>query len=61
MVDDVNKGGRPREEYPKDKILTVRLSGGDVILLKVLSEMTGKSKGELLRDGLKSLYRELND
>ena len=56
-----NRGGRPKQEYPKDKILTVRLSDGDDILLNVLAETTGKSKGEVLRDGLKSLYRELND
>lgn len=55
-----NRGGRPKQEYPKDKICTLRLSSGDDMLLKILVETTGKSKGEVIRDGLKSLYRELN-
>ena len=46
MNDAENRGGRPKQEYPKDKICTVRLSSGDDMLLKILVETTGKVKGK---------------
>lgn len=59
MNDAENRGGRPRKQFRKTERYTLRLSGGDIALLDFLSAETGKSKAEVLRDGLNSLYREI--
>lgn len=59
MNNTENKGGRPKKQFAKTARYTLRLSGGDIALLDFLSAETGKSKAEVLREGLNSLYREV--
>ncbi len=47
--------GRPTDD-PKTLNTRVRLSQEDVERLNYCSEMTGKTKSEIIREGIKVLY-----
>ena len=52
------KKGRPKKEMPKEFGYYLRLSVGDVYTLNYISEITGKSKAQILRDGIKDQYKK---
>lgn len=56
MKNKENKGGRPKQEYTRESRFELRLGNGDIMLLDILVEKTGKSKAEILRDGLQLAY-----
>lgn len=50
--------GRPTDD-PKTLNTRVRLSQEDVDRLNYCSEVTGKTKAEIIRDGIKAIYNGL--
>lgn len=52
------KKGRPKKELAKEFGYYLRLSIGDVYTLDYIQEITGKSKAQILRDGIKDQYRK---
>ena len=51
--------GRPRKEVTKDTIVRVRLTEEEAKELEYMSSKTGRSKSDILRDGLK--YAHFNE
>lgn len=51
------KRGRPKKEFGKEYCMTVRLSFGDVHTLDYISEVTRKSRSEIIREGIKEMYK----
>ncbi|WP_181965842.1 hypothetical protein [Anaerofustis stercorihominis] len=54
----VSKRGRPTDD-PKTLNTRIRLSENDVSRLKYCSDITGKTKSEIIRMGIKKVYEEL--
>ncbi|EDS73296.1 hypothetical protein NE604_02890 [Anaerofustis stercorihominis] len=54
----VSKRGRPTDD-PKTLNTRIRLSENDVSMLKYCSDITGKTKSEIIRMGIKKVYEEL--
>ena len=52
--------GRPTNN-PKEKVLPVRLSKEDLEMLDYCIEKTGKSKAEIIRNGIKEVYAKLKE
>ena len=52
------KRGRPSRENTKRFNYRLRISEGDVYNLNFIQEVTGKTKADILRDGLKSEYEK---
>ena len=48
------KRGRPKKDFPREYQYRVRLSLGDIYTLEYIQEVTGKTKAEIFRDGLKA-------
>ncbi|MCR2033759.1 hypothetical protein [Anaerofustis stercorihominis] len=54
----VSKRGRPTDD-PKTLNTRIRLSENDVSMLKYCNDITGKTKSEIIRMGIKKVYEEL--
>ena len=54
----VSKRGRPTDD-PKTFNTRIRLSENDVSMLKYCNDITGKTKSEIIRMGIKKVYEEL--
>jgi predicted DNA-binding protein len=52
--------GRPTDD-PKKNRMEVRLSEAEVERLEYCSRMTGKSKGEIIRIGIDTIYNQLKE
>lgn len=52
----MDKRGRPAKEDGKTKTLKVRLTDSEEEKLLYLSMETGRTKSEIIRDGLKMVY-----
>lgn len=52
----VAKKGRPASENPKDFLLRVRLDKETLTQLDKCCDVTGKSRSEVVRDGIKEQY-----
>ncbi|HGK5813427.1 TPA: hypothetical protein ACJ3C3_000128 [Streptococcus agalactiae] len=52
------KMGRPTSN-PRDKYIGVRASKNEVEMLDFCTEKTGKSKTDILMEGLEKVYNEL--
>lgn len=52
--------GRPKEYNGKHYIYTIRLSAEEVKMLEEISEETGETKAEIIRDAIKN-RRDLLD
>ncbi|HEM9254182.1 TPA: hypothetical protein ACJSEZ_000949 [Streptococcus agalactiae] len=55
---DLAKMGRPTSN-PRDKYIGVRASKNEVEMLDFCTEKTGKSKTDILMEGLEKVYNEL--
>lgn len=53
-----NKGGRPKAEDPKNKIVTLRLTGEQFAQLEEYSEEKSLTKTQVILEGLEKLYSE---
>ncbi len=51
--------GRPTDD-PKILNTRVRLSEDDIAMLEYCCEKTGKKKSEIIREGIRKVYEELN-
>lgn len=51
------KRGRPSDN-PKNRTYMMRLSAGDINNLIFIQNITGKSKADIFRDGLKNEYEK---
>ena len=52
------KMGRPTSN-PRDKYVGIRVSANEIEMLDFCTENTGKSKTDILVEGLKKVYKEL--
>lgn len=52
------KKGRPKKDFAREYQYRVRLSLGDIYTLEYIQEVTGKTKAEIFRDGLKAEYEK---
>lgn len=50
--------GRPTDN-PKKNRLELRLSDEDMLMLEKCSELTGKSKAEIIRQGIREVYEKI--
>lgn len=50
--------GRPTDN-PKDKMLPVRLSKEDIEMLQYCVDLTGKTKAEIIREGIREVYAKI--
>ena len=48
--------GRPKKEEARKSTFLVRLSDEDMKMLEYASEKTGKTKAEIVRDGIRAKY-----
>lgn len=55
----VAKKGRPVSENPKDYMFRVRLDQETLTQLDKCSEVSGKSRSEIVRDGIKEQYDKI--
>lgn len=53
-----SRTGRPTDS-PKDKMLPVRLSKEDSEILDYCVKITGKSKAEVIREGIREVYAKI--
>lgn len=53
-----NKGGRPKAEDPKNRIVTLRLTGEQFARLEEYSEKKSLTKTQVILGGLEKLYSE---
>lgn len=54
----MGKKGRPTVENAKNKRVNIRLSDGDIYSLKFIQDITGKTKADIFRDGLRNEYEK---
>ena len=52
--------GRPTDE-PKILNTRIRLSKDDVSMLEYCAQITGKTKSEIIRQGIKEVYHNLKE
>lgn len=55
----VSKMGRPLSSNPKSNQYRIRMTNDEVEMLEFCCEKTGKSKADIIRDGIKKVYQEL--
>ena len=48
--------GRPKKEETKKELLIVRIDDDEKDMIEYLSEMSGMSKSEIVRKGMRMLY-----
>lgn len=51
--------GRPKVENPKTFSTRIRLSEDDVKILKFCQEKTGKTKSDIIREGIRKVYESI--
>lgn len=50
--------GRPTDD-PKDLSTRIRMSANDIEMLEYCCKATGKSKAEIIREGIREVYQKL--
>lgn len=55
----VNKMGRPPSKNPKKNDTRIRLSDEELEMLNKCSEITGMTKADVIRTGIKKVYEGL--
>lgn len=58
MIDDEKRRGRPKERFPRNNTLQIRLSEYEISSLDYLCDEFGKNRSEIMRDALKKMYRD---
>lgn len=52
--------GRPPSEDPKHNQYRIRLNNSELKMLEFCQSETGKSKAEIIREGINKVYQELS-
>ena len=52
------KTGRPTNN-PKKHETRIRMSDEDILMLEYCSKVTGKSKSDIIREGIKTVYEKI--
>lgn len=50
--------GRPTDD-PKRHDTRIRMSDEDVVMLNYCAKMTGKSKSDIIREGIREVYKKV--
>lgn len=53
--------GRPPSDNPKIKRVEIRLTSEDSAILEYCCKVTGRTKSELVRDGIHEIYASLGN
>jgi len=54
----VNKGGRPKAENPRDRIVTLRLTLEEFVQLEEFAKKKSLTKTQVILEGLNKVYSE---
>lgn len=55
------KRGRPKKDFSKKYVVTIRLSELDLNRLAFIKDYTGKEKSEFIREGIDIMYDKAMD
>lgn len=50
--------GRPTDD-PKKHETRIRMSDKDILMLEYCSKVTGKSKSDIIREGIREVYKKI--
>ena len=53
--------GRPPSDDPRDNQTRIRMSDAELEKLNYCAEVTGRSKAEIVREGIDRIYQELKE